>query len=629
MRHPVGDLRQSQAVHTFGVGSTVDLPHFTAVVLGLEDWSQSTWDPLKPNNALSEERLLRVLRSFVGDQLVQLTNPPVVEEDRLGAGNVCGIPVTTFPRWARCPRCEILAPLDFGVFKLETNPWRPSDVKYVHSTCPKAHGKAPKVNPVRFVFTCKNGHIDDFPWARYIQSAPGGCGGARCTSGPYKLQERGVSSEVADLWLRCDTCNAARPMTQAFGDEASGILGSCSGHHPHLGRGHSDGECDVGEPRTMLLGSSNQWFPMSVSSLSIPKSTSALQNLLDAHWNHLGQVEDQGELRTLRKHGLLQPFSEVTDDELMAAIEAKRGDDNDGPTNTSELKAEEWELLSQPVTAPQTDDFKIRSEGIPQGFEDVIAEVVAVDRLRSVKALTGFTRIDSPGDYSDLSQIPDVQQVQLSRTPPKWLPAFEVRGEGIFVRFDEDAISQWRTKPGIVRRERELKRTHVGFRQSRNIQPSDDGFDVLRFALVHTFSHIMMRQLAIECGYAAASIQERIYSRPGDDQHPPMCGVMFMTAAADSEGTLGGLVRLAQPKLFGRHVRQALHRASLCSSDPLCSEHIPDSAGRDLHGAACHACAFVAETSCERGNKYLDRSLVVDTVGGHGAAFFQNSGVHA
>lgn len=622
MRQPVGDLRQSQAVHTFGVGSTIDLPNFTAIVLGLEDWSQPSWNPLAPSNALSEERLLRVLRSFVGDQLEQLTSPPVMDADQPGPGDVCGIPVTTFPRWARCPRCEILAPLDFGVFKLETNPWRPTDARYEHKTCPKGHGKAPKVNPVRFVFACKNGHITDFPWARYIQSAPGGCGGTQCSNGPYKLQERGVSSEVADLWLRCERCNAARPMTQAFGDDASELLGKCPAHHPHLGPGQTDGGCDDGEPRTMLLGSSNQWFPMSISSLSIPKSAGALQNLLDAHWGQLSRVQAQSELTVLRNFGHLQPFESFSDEELMRAIEAKRDTDDDGPTNTAELKAEEWALLSQPGKAAQTQDFRIRSEGVPQGFEDLIAEVVAVDRLRSVKALTGFTRVDSPGDYSDLSEIPDVQKAPLSRAAPKWLPAFEVRGEGIFVRFCEDAITRWRSKPGIAQRERELRRAHAGFRQSRGIEPSDDGFDVLRFALIHTFSHIMMRQLAIECGYSAASIQERVYSQPASGDHPATCGVLFMTAAADSEGTLGGLVHLAKPKLFGRHVRQALHRAKLCSSDPLCSEHAPDSAGRDLHGAACHACAFVAETSCERGNKYLDRSLVVDTVGDLAAPFF-------
>ena len=128
--------------------------------------------------------------------------------------------------------------------------------------------------------------------------------------------------------------------------------------------------------------------------------------------------------------------------------------------------------------------------------------------------------------------------------------------------------------------------------------------------MLHTFSHLLIRELALECGYNAASIRERIYSdNTGDD---PMAGILLYTAAADSDGTLGGLVDLGKPENLGRLIKQALRRTTVCASDPLCSEHNAAS-DRTLHGAACHACGFVAETSCERGNRYLDRSLLVPT----------------
>jgi hypothetical protein len=212
--------------------------------------------------------------------------------------------------------------------------------------------------------------------------------------------------------------------------------------------------------------------------------------------------------------------------------------------------------------------------------------------------------------------------VTLGRVAPAWLPAFEVRGEGIFIRLREDAIEAWRKDTTVREREAEFRRTHIAFRKSRNIKPDDDGFDVLRFALLHSISHALLRQLSIECGYSAASIQERIYSASADEVGGAMAGILLMTAAADSEGTLGGLVNLARPEHLGRHLRQGLERAGLCASDPLCSEHRPDTDGRTLHGAACHACTFVSETSCERGNKYLDRSLLVSTIGGDVASFF-------
>lgn len=133
--------------------------------------------------------------------------------------------------------------------------------------------------------------------------------------------------------------------------------------------------------------------------------------------------------------------------------------------------------------------------------------------------------------------------------------------------------------------------------------------------MLHTLSHLLIRELALECGYNAASIRERIYAE-GDQ-----AGILIYTAAADSDGTLGGLVELGKPENLGRLLRQALTRARICSSDPICSEHDP-SADRSLHSASCHACSFVAETSCEKGNRYLDRALVLPTLEVGDAAFF-------
>jgi hypothetical protein len=131
-----------------------------------------------------------------------------------------------------------------------------------------------------------------------------------------------------------------------------------------------------------------------------------------------------------------------------------------------------------------------------------------------------------------------------------------------------------------------------------------------------------MRQFALECGYSHASIRERIYALPPEAEGGPMAGVLLYTAAPDSEGTLGGLVALGQPDELERHLDGALAAAGLCASDPLCAEHEPDPDGMTLHAAACHACLFAPETSCERGNRYLDRAVLAELVSGVSIAFF-------
>jgi hypothetical protein len=101
-----------------------------------------------------------------------------------------------------------------------------------------------------------------------------------------------------------------------------------------------------------------------------------------------------------------------------------------------------------------------------------------------------------------------------------------------------------------------------------------------------------------------------------------MAGILLYTSAPDSEGTLGGLVQLGEPATLGRLMEQALGQAALCASDPLCAESDPDREGLTRNGAACHACLHVPETSCERGNAYLDRTLLVETLGWRARPFF-------
>jgi hypothetical protein len=199
------------------------------------------------------------------------------------------------------------------------------------------------------------------------------------------------------------------------------------------------------------------------------------------------------------------------------------------------------------------------------------------------------------------------------------VPATEIRGEGIFFEFSESAIEKWVGK--LKNYDSDFFEAHKRWRESRNLSP-ESGYPRPRYILLHSFAHAVIRQLAVECGYTAASIRERIYSRSPEDGDP-MAGVLIYTAAPDSEGTLGGLVSLGETDTLGRHLDQALEAMRLCASDPLCAEHHPYKDGTTLHGAACHACLFVPETSCERGNKYLDRSVLMKTLDKEELAFFE------
>lgn len=236
--------------------------------------------------------------------------------------------------------------------------------------------------------------------------------------------------------------------------------------------------------------------------------------------------------------------------------------------------------------------------------------------------MLGFTRIESNSDFAEATVPLDDRMTALRRESPTWLPASEVRGEGIFLQVREGALLAWEAKPEVRALQDEFLESHKAWRKLRNLKPIGEHFPGARFVLLHSLAHALMRQIVLDCGYSAASIRERLYSRQPEESGGPMAGILLYTAAPDSEGTLGGLVELGDPLTLGRHLQQALESARLCASDPLCAEHHPDTTGRGIHGACCHACQFSPETSCERGNRYLDRSVLVDTFSSGEARFF-------
>jgi hypothetical protein len=217
-----------------------------------------------------------------------------------------------------------------------------------------------------------------------------------------------------------------------------------------------------------------------------------------------------------------------------------------------------------------------------------------------VRALTAFTRL------VDVESTTDAKQMPLSDTPLDWLPAVEVRGEGVFLRLDEERLKKWEE---VAAPRVELMRTaHQRVLDQRADDPSRavESPATPRMVLLHTLAHVLINEWSLDAGYPAASLRERLYA--GDD----MAGLLVYTATSDSAGSLGGLVVQGEPDPLGQAIRSAVQRAAWCSSDPLCVESgVSGTTGLNL--AACHACVMLPETSCEHNNVLLDRALLVGT----------------
>ena len=287
---------------------------------------------------------------------------------------------------------------------------------------------------------------------------------------------------------------------------------------------------------------------------------------------------------------------------------------------TSTCAGPEWAAFRDPASAASDRGELFLQEGtVPRAFASEIARVVLARKLLEVRALVGFTRVDTLGGGTDDSLRPDVAPIYRNR--PDWLPAVQVRGEGIFVELREEAVTSWERRPEVRARAGAMEEKFREWERERGSDPTP--FPGARYVLLHSLAHALIRQLSLDCGYSASSVRERIYS--STDPKRPMAGILLYTASPDSEGSLGGLVDLGAPSRFPALVANALRSAAQCSSDPLCADHHPE-VHATINAAACHACILASETSCEGFNRFLDRNVLVPTMAGSAVAFFHEPG---
>lgn len=588
-----GQLRRGQVITTYGPGALIDLPRHSAIVGGLDSWPRA--DDLEE---IVEPRLSQKLGTMAGVANPRLYAPPAVSDDPRQTAR--GIGAWRFPEW-------------FVVQDESGAEDRQRSRRLVHRKALDQRGRFDnrEVVATRFVRACPRGHVDDLDWRRYVHGAEDGC------TRQLWLDERGTSGDLGDLVVRCE-CGKQRSLYEATQLEMN-PLGTCRGARPWLGRNSRE---DCNQPSRLLIRTaSNAYFPQVVSVLSLPDRGSAVETAVAELWDDLVIVDDAAGLAFLKKKPkIADRLAPYADGEVLQAIlDRKRGGVQDRPVKQVELDA----LVAVPEgfgdDVPIDPNFHARR--LPEtawrrsAASGGVAAVIQVHRLREVLALVGFTRLEAVTPDINGEYDTDVERAPLA-DEPSWFPAVENRGEGVFIQLHADAVREWLARRAVAERLEGLATGHARWAEDRK---SAREFPGGPYILLHTLSHLLIQSLAMRCGYPASSIRERIYA----DAVAQRYGILLYTGSPDAEGTLGGLVQ--QARHFEDHLAEALRQAALCSNDPICARHTPGKSmeQRWLHGAACHGCALIAETSCEMRNDYLDRALVVPVLGERGAAFFQ------
>lgn len=626
-RAKVGSARPSSLLYTYGPGSIMDLPGFSVMPAGLDDWDR-IWARRESIPTVVEPRLLEVVRLHLGPQVDSLR--PYPWQAKQGAnskeGSDLGVPARVFPQWLRCTGCDYLGPLSRFHYS-NTHPFRPDLAQFVHRSCPgrgkvgKGRKESPAV-PAQHLLTCTNGHLDEFPYDLWVHR------GRPCTVAEVpdlKMRDANLGKSVGST-IACSACEATRGMAEAQGAVGREKLPQkCRGRHPHL-EIYETG-CDA-RPALIMMGASNLWFASTQSIIVMPRTEAeeagALADRLRSslgldkitrYAGSLGTIRDLAEMAGIDLNGL-------TDKDLSALLATILKPDDDkrqerlADWDPVELLVPEWNYLQRPSLFPKQENdsgLMVTEMAVADQLKALVQRVVAIDKMKRVNAFIGFTRLDEMDRVGDVTS----RLVKITRNGrPTWVPATEDRGEGIFIQLDLDKVAAWETdiRDSVIwhaHSEAHRRNFQRRFSETAKHVDPDTRMPAPRYWLLHTLSHALIREMAMKSGYGAASLTERIYAWADTPGRDAAAGLFIGTTASDSEGTLGGLVALAEPAKLGPLMITALRRASRCSSDPVCAMRTPSDPEDFLHGAACHCCAFVSETSCEKANRFLDRRLLL------------------
>lgn len=513
------------------------------------------------------------------------------------------------------------------------------------------------MSQVPFVAICAGGHLDDFPFREWVhrshdpncrgvlrlqsrgggglegqvvvcdpEATPKGCGQERYLEGI--MSARWVN-EVERTFLTDNSVGNSQPF-------------ECKGSRPWLGE--SEGVCSEAI-RGALRGAGNVYFPKVESSIYLPRKVGAVSAALH---DLLNRADVRPLLRILHRtdgaavaaqqiRDELPPelFAPISDEQLLAGYWDMFGISGGSEGDATSVGAEDGEEAeaAESLTAtdlwrhpeflllretPTDDMLTVTDPGMHPRLARPFGRVRRVETLTETRALRGFTRVRD----DELKLSAGKCLLRRRQLPPAhdWLPAYVVKGEGIYLELNADQLATWERQPPVLARAQKITDHHGDVARLRGVEARPIS---PRFVLIHTLAHLLINEFIFTCGYSSASLRERLYVSQTPNRS--MAGLLIYTAAGDSEGTMGGLVRMARHDSLRSVFASAVADAQWCSTDPVCMDAGEKGQGPDsCNLAACHGCALLPETSCEEFNRFLDRGLVIGTFADPTVGYFSS-----
>lgn len=591
-----------------GVGSVIDTPDASIIIETFDEWGYPAYyDKEIGKYVIIDDRLLNRLRVRF-PKLKQLVSIPI-ERDQKWKSDVQP-QANYFPKWFYCPRCK-----RFMHYKHWKKHWVKGEFN-LQCFDPKCKGE--KLEQIRFIMTCNNGHIQDLPWEFWNNREQVNDDKIDNQIEDVEIESKSriklkhekccleqelyyyVSSENTDLsgiHIKCKKCGKSETLKGIFNYSQK-----CSGQKYWLGM--KDGKftfekCEE-KSKVKIKSSNSIYYANTLNSLWIPETQ--ILSLDAKNRSEIDSIinDEDYEYNDLVKFARRNKIS-------IEIINQYINEDNQNYISDIAYRQAEYKyFLNNQQTEYSIIKFrKINVEDQMYGFK----ELVKIDRLRKITVQTSFTR-NEPIDNDSILIIDNNYEYQVKRQSvsknsfdASLLPAIENYGEGILFVIDDKKLKQWEDNELIKKRIEQIQ---------ANAENSDWLYHKIeartitaRKVLIHTLSHLLIREFEYVCGYPMSSLQERLYVNDN------MNG--FLISAYDGmDGYLGGLTKLCNNlDKLQNIITSSLQRAKDCSLDPICYESEGQGVAQ-LNLSACHSCTLIPDTSCEMSNLFLDRRLVID-----------------
>ena len=598
-------IRKSQLVSTFGVGAIMEFPSDTLMHAGLDAWT------IGDEQEIIDDRLAKRLG-------VKTFFEPIQAPEKSIPGGT--IPFVRFPLWHVCPRCRTMHKINWNDRTLHKCNAKVNPRSGGQSCESLSEYRRPRLTAVRFVVACEAGHVDDFPWVEWAHTPRGEklMRETGCNNPVLRLSATGRSG-LMGLTVECLSCeDSKRTMMGAGAPEVLQDFG-CTGNRPWLGCDAAKECTSTAPPRVLQRGATNFYFSLVVSSILIPPHSTSIRRIIarKKYWDYLTSGVGEDGCADPNRLGHFSEMHNLPLDELTGAVNDRLGliSRSAQDQTEEEFRLAEYKAFLSGRSKGQNDDLNLdpqQTTDYDQDIQPYFDNIVLVEKLTETRALTGFSRLNPPGSGGSGQQ----NVAALSKKQLNWFPAVRAFGEGIFITLNQKLLDEWASREHVKRRHKQVQKrlNEVNLSRNRDLREVSPAF-----LLLHTMAHLLIRRLSFDCGYGSSSLRERLYCVQNGNRK--MSGILIYTAASDAEGTLGGLVLQGKQGHFEQILRNALVDAANCSSDPLCTES--SGQGSDtLNLAACHACALIPETSCEEGNRLLDRLMVIGEHEDESVGFF-------